>query len=46
VTITVQPSLSLAVSGAVVSAVVGVLAGLAPGYQAARTEIVAALRQA
>lgn len=46
VTIAFKPSLSLAVSGAVVSAAVGVLAGLAPGYQAARTEIVAALRQA
>jgi len=46
ITIAFKPSLSLAVSGAVVSAVVGVLAGLAPGYQAARTEIVAALRQA
>jgi len=46
VTIAFKPSLSLAVSGAVVSAAVGVLAGLAPGYQAARTEIVTALRQA
>lgn len=45
VTIAFKPSLSLVVSGAVVSAVVGVLAGLVPGYQAARTEIIAALRQ-
>ncbi|HEX5104645.1 MAG TPA: ABC transporter permease [Pirellulaceae bacterium] len=46
VTIAFRPSLSLVVTGAVVSLVVGMLAGLAPGWQAARTEIVAALRQA
>jgi putative ABC transport system permease protein len=46
VTIAFQPSLSLAILGTVVSIVVGVLAGLAPGWQAARTEIVTALRQA
>jgi putative ABC transport system permease protein len=46
VTIAFNPSLDLAISGAVVSLVVGVLAGLAPGWQAARTEIVTALRQA
>lgn len=46
VTIAFKPTLDLAVSGAIVSIVVGVLAGLAPGWQAARTEIVVALRQA
>lgn len=46
VTIAFRPSLNLVVSGGIVSLVVGVLAGLAPGWQAARTEIVAALRQA
>jgi putative ABC transport system permease protein len=46
VTIAFNPSLDLAISGAVVSMVVGVLAGLAPGWQAARTQIVTALRQA
>jgi putative ABC transport system permease protein len=44
VTISFQPSWMLAIQGAVVSLGVGVLAGLAPGWQAARTEIVAALR--
>lgn len=44
VTIAFRPSLNLAVTGAVVSAIVGVLAGLVPGWQAARTEIVPALR--
>jgi putative ABC transport system permease protein len=46
VTIAFNPSLDLAISGAVISLVVGVLAGLAPGWQAARTQIVTALRQA
>jgi putative ABC transport system permease protein len=46
VTIAFKPTLDLAISGAIVSIVVGVLAGLAPGWQAARTEIVVALRQA
>ncbi|MFN0018614.1 MAG: ABC transporter permease [Pirellulaceae bacterium] len=46
VTIAFKPSLDLAISGALVSAIVGVLAGVAPGWQAARTEIVLALRQA
>lgn len=46
VTIAFRPSLDLVLSGALVSLVVGVLAGLAPGWQAARTEIVAALREA
>jgi len=46
VTIAFKPSMDLALSGAVVSVVVGILAGIAPGWQAARTEIVLALRQA
>ncbi|MHB8861913.1 MAG: ABC transporter permease [Pirellulaceae bacterium] len=46
VTIVFQPSADLAVGGLVVSVVVGVAAGLVPGWQAARTEIVTALRQA
>jgi putative ABC transport system permease protein len=44
VTIAFKPSLELAASGAFVSAIVGVLAGIIPGWQAARTEIVSALR--
>ncbi len=44
VTIAFKPSLELATSGALVSAIVGVLAGIIPGWQAARTEIVSALR--
>jgi putative ABC transport system permease protein len=44
VTIAFQPSWTLAATGVVVSAVVGILAGVMPGWQAARTEIVAALR--
>lgn len=46
VTIAFQPSLDLALVGAAVCVGVGVLAGIVPGWQAARTEIVAALRQA
>ncbi len=46
VTISFTPSLSLALSGAAVSVLVGILAGIVPGYQAARTQIVPALRQA
>ena len=46
VTIAFQPSVDIALAGGVVSLVVGVLAGIAPGWQAARTEIVKALRQA
>jgi putative ABC transport system permease protein len=45
VTIAFKPSLDLAITGAIVSGVVGVLAGIVPGWQAARTEIVLALRQ-
>jgi putative ABC transport system permease protein len=44
VTIAFQPSWVLAMTGMVVAGGVGVLAGLAPGWQASRTEIVAALR--
>lgn len=40
------PSLNLAVSGVLVSATVGLLAGMMPAWQAARTDIVPALRQA
>ena len=44
VTIAFQPSWRLAMTGVLVSAIVGVTAGLAPGWHAARTEIVSALR--
>jgi putative ABC transport system permease protein len=44
VTIAFQPSWTLASTGIVVSAIVGVLAGIAPGWHAARTSIVGALR--
>jgi putative ABC transport system permease protein len=44
VTIAFEPSLSLAIRGIVVTTIVGILAGLAPGWQAARAEIVPALR--
>lgn len=44
VTIAFRPSLSLAVSGVLISLAVGLLAGILPGMQAARTQIVAALR--
>ncbi|MBL8827014.1 MAG: ABC transporter permease [Planctomycetaceae bacterium] len=46
VTIAFQPSLDMLVTGGAVSLVVGVLAGIVPGWQAARAEIVTALRQA
>jgi putative ABC transport system permease protein len=45
VTIAFKPSLDLAITGAIVTVVVGVLAGVAPGWQTARMEIVQALRQ-
>jgi putative ABC transport system permease protein len=45
VTIAFRPSWRLAASGAAVSVVVGVLAGFIPAWQAARTQIVGALRQ-
>ncbi len=44
VTIAFQPSWPLAAMGIVVAGVVGMLAGLAPGWQASRADIVAALR--
>jgi putative ABC transport system permease protein len=44
VTIAFQPSWVLAITGVAVSFVVGLLAGVAPGWHAARTEIVPALR--
>ncbi len=46
VTIAFTPSARLAVTGVLVSAVAGTLAGIAPAVHAARTEIVPALRQA
>lgn len=44
VTIAFTPSMNLAITGIVVSAIAGTLAGFAPAIQAARTEIVPALR--
>jgi len=44
VTIAFQPTWSLALTGLAVSAMVGILAGLAPGWHASRAEIVPALR--
>jgi putative ABC transport system permease protein len=46
VTIAFRPSPSLVLSGALTSLFVGVLAGIIPAIQAARTSIVWALRQA
>ena len=46
VTIAFRPSLPLALMGICVSAGVGLLAGTVPAWQAARTQIVSALRQA
>lgn len=45
VTIAFQPSARLAISGAAVSLLVGLIAGLFPALHAARTPIVTALRQ-
>ncbi|WP_339749316.1 ABC transporter permease [uncultured Rubinisphaera sp.] len=45
VTIAFRPSIHLAMAGLLVSAVVGILAGIIPATQAARTPIVTALRQ-
>lgn len=45
-TIAFRPSASLAVSGALVSLIVGVVAGLAPAIQAATVPIVSALQEA
>jgi putative ABC transport system permease protein len=46
VTIAFTPSIRLAITGLIVSAIAGTLAGIAPAIHAARTEIVPALRQA
>jgi len=46
VTIAFQPSLELGLTGAAVSLVVGIIAGIIPGWQAAQAKIVMALRQA
>jgi len=46
VTIAFRPSWDIALQGAVASLGVGLLAGLAPGWQAAQTKIVTALRHA
>lgn len=46
VTITFRPSLNLAVQGIAIAAVVGLIAGLAPGWQASKAQIVTALKQA
>jgi putative ABC transport system permease protein len=46
VTIAFTPSVRLAITGLIVSAIAGTLAGIAPAIHAARTEIVPALRQA
>ena len=45
VTIAFRPSLQLAVTGLVAAVGVGLLAGVIPAWQAARTQIVTALRQ-
>jgi len=46
VTIAFRPSLDIALQGLAASLAVGLLAGLAPAWQAAKTEIVPALRHA
>ncbi|HEY8503297.1 MAG TPA: ABC transporter permease, partial [Gemmataceae bacterium] len=46
VVVTFAPSAALALQGLALAALIGVLAGLAPAWQASRTEIVPALRQA
>jgi putative ABC transport system permease protein len=46
VTIAFTPSARLAITGLIISAIAGTLAGIAPAWHAARTEIVPALRQA
>lgn len=44
VTIAFRPSLQIAATGVAIAALAGILAGLAPGWHAARADIVAALR--
>jgi putative ABC transport system permease protein len=46
VTIAFRPSWTIALEGLFASVLVGLLAGVAPGWHAARTEIVPALRHA
>jgi len=46
VSIAFRPSVDVAAIGAVVSVAVGLVAGIAPGWQAARTKVVDALRHA
>ena len=46
VAIAFTPSLRLAITGSIVAAIAGTLAGVAPAIHAARTEIVPALRHA
>lgn len=46
VTIAFEPSLALIIQGITVAIVVGLLAGIVPGWHAARAEIVTALRNA
>jgi putative ABC transport system permease protein len=46
VTIAFTPSVHLAITGLIVSAIAGTLAGIAPAIHAARTEIAPSLRQA
>lgn len=45
VTITFRPSWDLAVQGLVIAGLVGLIAGLAPGWQASQAQIVTALKQ-
>jgi putative ABC transport system permease protein len=46
VAIAFTPSLRLALTGTIVAAVAGTIAGIAPAVHASRTEIVSALRHA
>ena len=46
VTIAFTPSLRLAATGMLIALATGMLAGIVPAWQAARTDIVSALRQA
>ena len=46
VTIAFLPSTDLAITGGIVTLIVGILAGIVPGWQAANAQIVHALRQA
>lgn len=46
VSIAFTPSFRLALTGVVISAIAGIIAGIAPAWHASKTEIVSALRQA